>query len=317
MATTGRRFKYILLVALCTALGSCKKEIPQPIIEASTPANPGKYLLFDSDQAFNLGQSIYPMFTAISYCKLDGTQLTTVTTLAPGYYNYRARWSPDGSQVIFVSDNYDASDRRLYAVNIDGSNLRTITQGLKVDYGCFSPDGKKVAYTKSPVTTLPLHNDIYVANADGSAEQRVTGFGSRGGSVYDLNWASDGKLYFYVQSSNLQTGIYSIDPDGNNQKYILTDVYLLSISPDAKHILFDLGDGLYISNIDGTSIHRIMEYHNSGGDVMAGASWSADGGQIYFSNQDYPLNYGIFSINTNGNGLKKIMIGYFEFPQVF
>ncbi|MGN6640981.1 MAG: TolB family protein [Mucilaginibacter sp.] len=309
----------MLLIAFTCAVDSCKKEKTLDITGGSPPPATisSKYLLFDTDLAFNAGLSTFPRYTSINYSNLDGSNINQVIALKPGYYDYRAKWSPDGKKVIFVNDNDDDSDRSLCTVDLDGNNLKTIVKGFEVDYGGFSPDGKQVVYAKSLTTSLPLQYDIYVANADGSSEQKITSFGTNGASVYDIYWASDNRIYFYATGYGYQTGIYVIDPDGNNLKYIMTDVYLLGISPDAKHILFDLGDGIYICNIDGSNIKRIVKYNNSGPDVIAGATWSPDSQLIYFSNQDYPTNYGIFSVSSDGSGLKKIMVGYYEFPQVF
>ena len=42
------------------------------------------------------------------------------------YYEWGADWSADGSQIIFTRDENDLGV--LYSINIDGSNLRLLTQ---------------------------------------------------------------------------------------------------------------------------------------------------------------------------------------------
>ena len=248
---------FLLFAIIFTLLLSCKKEDTHQAITNNNPPASGKYLLFDADENFNLGFSAIPSaYTSIYYTNLDGTAVTQITPFEPEYYSYRPSWSPDGTQIIYTHGNRDDSERSLCIIDINGTNLKSITKGNKVDYGAFSPDGKKVVYTKSLTSIAPYPYDIYVANSDGSSEQKLTTFGEDNGAVADIHWASDGKIYFYAGSDNTRTGIYCVNPDGSNLKYIMTDVYLLDISPDAKHILFDLGDGLYTCNIDGSNIKK-------------------------------------------------------------
>ncbi len=297
---------------------SCKKEHNGPPSITISTLYPGKYLLFDADQAFNNGLSPAPSaYTAIYYANLDGSNITRVTPNDPGYYCYRPSWSPNGQFVLYVRGDAADTDRRLCVIDVNGGNFKSITKGDEVDYGAFSPDGLSIAYTKSLVHFIPFKYDIYVSHFDGTDEHRITTFADFNGAVANIRWGADNKIYFEAVSDRDKAGVYSVSPDGSNLKYIMYDVDFLGISLDAKHLLFDLSDGLYTCDVNGANIKTIIKYDNNNPNYLLGASWSADGSQIFLSNADYPAHLGIYSVNSNGSGgLKQILSGYYEFPTV-
>lgn len=278
--------------------------------------HPEKYLLFDADQAFNNGLSPAPGYTAIYYANINGSNITRITPNDPAYYCYHPKWSPNGQFVLYVRNDAADTDRRLCTIDINGGNFRTITKGDEVDYGTFSPDGLSVAYAKSLVHFIPFKYDIYVCHIDGTNERRITAFADFNGAVANIHWGSDNKIYFEATSDRDDAGVYSVSPDGNNLKHLTYDVDLMGISPDAKHLLFDLGDGLYTCDVDGTNIKSILNYNSSNINYLIDTSWSADGQQIFLSNADYPAHLGIYSINSSGSGLKEVLSGYYEYPSV-
>jgi Tol biopolymer transport system component len=84
--------------------------------------------------------------------------------------NYRAEWSPDGTQIVFVSER-DANPE-IYVMNADGSAQRRLTDSPSAleDYPTWSPDGTQIAFS----STVNGQSDIYMMNADGSNIRRVT-----------------------------------------------------------------------------------------------------------------------------------------------
>ena len=91
-------------------------------------------------------------------------------------HNIFPGWSADGKHIIFSSskretdtgDSY-VDGSYLYLSSPDGSGL-TKLGNIKSFFVRFSPDGKKIAYIsgKFPQTA------IYVANADGSNQVKIT-----------------------------------------------------------------------------------------------------------------------------------------------
>ena len=73
----------------------------------------------------------------------DGAPALTRLTDSPGY-DAECSYSPDGTEVLFVSDR--DGDPDIYVVKADGSNVRQLTNEPGYDGGpFFSPDSKAVA----------------------------------------------------------------------------------------------------------------------------------------------------------------------------
>jgi TolB protein len=85
-------------------------------------------------------------------------------------HNWLAAWSPDGSRIAFTS-NRDGNPE-LYVMNVDGSNLRRLTNHPAIDTTpTWSPAGNEIAFTSDRSGTP----QVYVVSADGlGAPRRIT-----------------------------------------------------------------------------------------------------------------------------------------------
>jgi Tol biopolymer transport system component len=312
-----KRSTYLLLIVVLALVYSCKKDSSSNIVTKPF-LPPGKYLLFDADEAFNMGQSGAPsLYTSIYYANLDGSGITRVTPVEPAYYSYRPSWSPDGTQILYTRGDFADTARGICIIDITGRNFKRIIKGDEADYACFSPDEGRVAYAKSLVHARPYKYDLYVANNDGSSERRLTYFADDNGGIANIHWSSNGNIYFNASSDRSKSGIYSVDKNGSNLKYVMYGNDILGTSPDGKSLLFDQSNGLFTSNIDGSNIKTLITYDENNPNMLLGASWSADGSLIFLSNTNLPANLlGIFKINTYGSGFQKVLDGFYEYPSV-
>ena len=80
--------------------------------------------------------------------------------------------SPDGQSVVF--ERWGAESVDLYTVPLAGGTALPLTNtpGVNEWHPVWSPDGTKIAFTGIPDNTL--NRDIYVINADGTGQQRLT-----------------------------------------------------------------------------------------------------------------------------------------------
>lgn len=104
-------------------------------------------------------------------------------------YDSDARWSPDGTRIVFHSDRgaSQAHHTDIYAMNADGTGLVRLTIGPgKCAYPTWSPDGTKIAY----VAEVEGNRDVWIMNADGTDRQRVT---THPGADAEPAWSPDGK----------------------------------------------------------------------------------------------------------------------------
>jgi dipeptidyl aminopeptidase/acylaminoacyl peptidase len=81
-------------------------------------------------------------------------------------------WSPDGETIFFPSNEAGTPERHLYSVPVAGGPWRKVTPlaGVNVS-STLSPDGSRVAYLHSDLTTLP---ELYMQRLDDGAPRKLT-----------------------------------------------------------------------------------------------------------------------------------------------
>jgi TolB protein len=95
-------------------------------------------------------------------------------------------WSPDGSQIAFVSLSGDDGYHALHIMNPNGSGVREVTPRDEggIERPTWSPDGRRIAFSKC------IHGscDVYAVAADGSTLTQLT----RGMTAVGPAWSPDG-----------------------------------------------------------------------------------------------------------------------------
>jgi dipeptidyl aminopeptidase/acylaminoacyl peptidase len=144
-------------------------------------------------------------------------QLTT-----GNYYEHSIEFSPDGREILFVSNHENDPDRffnyDIFTANAASGAIRRITDTKSAEYRPeWSPDGNRIAFqgtrrtlTSSETTMEDTH--IWVMDADGGHRRELdTGIDNRQGAP---RWSADGKsLYFTVQERGT-THLYRAPVDG-------------------------------------------------------------------------------------------------------
>src|SRR5260221_14183789 len=106
----------------------------------------------------------------------------------PGYINSPARWSPDGTQLVFSTSRYGKSIQNIYIINVDDATERALVSGgLSADFPAWSPDGKTIAY---------VSHDIYTINIDDSDRRNVTN--SKFSYITNVGWSPDSKSMAFL-----------------------------------------------------------------------------------------------------------------------
>jgi YD repeat-containing protein len=156
------------------------------------------------------------------------------------------------------------------------------------------------------------HTQIYLMNADGSGQARLT---SDGGNDDSPRWSPNGnKIIFQSDRDNPSTGyndIYVMNSDGTGQTRLTTDPNddsSASWSSDGSRIVFQsIRNGqyyqVYSMNADGTN--QVNLSNSSGSDGQP--SWSPDGTRIAFaSERDHEGFASIYVMNANGTGQTRL-----------
>ncbi len=246
-------------------------------------------------------------FTAFSgsatslYLKKGGDERIQRVTigLTPGNPSF----SPDGKQVAFSALVSGSSLSDIWVMDIDGNNLRNISNNNATDVNpVWSPDGKSIFFlsNRDRRTTTSLEYAVYSVDTEGFNVTRITSPSAALISFQRIAVSPDGKSIATRYGTGISTRITVFDMDGKEQ-YTIQNAYPLtnlSWSPDGKEILYG---GRLIGELTtqpvrafkvGTSTAATPE--EIGVDVITDVTtlrWSPDGQQIAFTQQIQPGSF--------------------------
>lgn len=233
----------------------------------------------------------------------NGTGTTNIVDTPD--FEIHPTWSPDMSKIAFISQNTkDTSLYNLMVVNIDGTNLITLSSNLgEIDYFSsfsWSPDGRKITFSQP----LKKSREIVTVNTDGTRLTQVTNLLAPPYSPpIQPSWSPDGKKIAFVTWD-----LFIVNPDGTELKKLVDQkAEGFSVlgsphwSPNGKYIACESGDNIILVNLVTKKIITI-----SGEYPIGGYSWSPIGDKLaYFV---YPGN-GTLNIETiNLNSMQKAQI---------
>ena len=140
-------------------------------------------------------------------------------------------WSPDGSRIAFFREA--AGGFVLYAMHPDGSGLQQLgtvrapdpSQG-PLDPPVWSPNGSHLAFGSSVVAGWARYSyyykrDVYIVNADGANERRLTD----SGSLYagqTPSWSPDGRRLAFLSARSGGWQLYDMNTDGSCETQVTT-----------------------------------------------------------------------------------------------
>ena len=240
----------------------------------------------------------------------DDTHLRTVSPGGgPGQRVSDARfgikapdWSPDGTQIAFVSSA--AGSRDIYIANADGTGVRPFAAGRRgEDYPAWSPDGRSIAYT--------IGNALYVRNVASGATRRLA---AAGVEIFRPSWSPDGRRIAYGVDRAVQTAhIWVVSARGGAARALTTgDVRDLqpAWSPGGRFIAFVRYENivspishLWLMEADGAAPHPVLddpEHH-------ASPAWSPSGGRIAFSRGQEEAAE-LYTVGLDGSGLRRLTV---------
>jgi len=238
-------------------------------------------------------------------------------------------YSPDGTKISYGF--YSPTEGfGIWVINSDGSGSpqKIISEVFPVywnrDYIIFlksswSPDGKKIAYTKGHGASDSKTFDIWTVNSDGSGTPIQL---TMTGSAIMPSWSPDGGKIAYVEFGyDPILDIWVVNSDGTGTPQKITNSGSCgwpSWSPDGDKIAYvayssETGSyDLWTINSEGpreparilsnvflpSPANDIFDYF-----VLLGTSWSPNGSNIcYTSDCGIEKNYNIWIVNSDGTG---------------
>jgi TolB protein len=139
-------------------------------------------------------------------------------------------WSPDGRTIAF------ADSATIYVVNADGTGQRGLADktvaasrtGGRMSSPAWSPDGRRVLFLSDAGTRCDFCFHVYVVNADGSGEQRLTHNATPGPpnpstvpGNYAPAWSPDGRRIASVRTTGIPRDlgeVWVMSADGRAQR---------------------------------------------------------------------------------------------------
>lgn len=268
---------------------------------SSPPPAPAGKIVFESYRDGNA--EVYMM-------DADGSNLINLTN-HPGYDGLPA-WSPDGTRIAFTSERDGPAN--IYVMDPDGAGVVRLTdEGGNNAVPAWSPDGSRIAFLSDRIYRIPgeggytvveANSKIWVMNADGSDQNRVT---KMLGLDMFPSWAPDSRRLVYMSVR-----------DGNPEIYLLRDdrieINLTNHpardmnpewSPDGSKIAFmsnrDGNMDIYVMDTDGGNVSNLTNHPGNDGDP----TWSPDGSRIAFIS-DRDGNTEIYVMNADGSEQRRL-----------
>lgn len=223
-------------------------------------------------------------------------------------------WSPHGSKIVLVADQYGAGQ----SIVVTDSHLEDF------DYLVGPPSRWDQIPTSTPqqidgddenlLTAMPTIVTVVVPATRGPDEYLH-------GLFFDPAWSPDGDtiaFYFYPQADSRNTlgmtdGIYTVDSQGENLKQVVALPYArtasgtdLSWSRDGKQLLYLRSDEqrrqwICIANSDGTGEQLVREVPE-----IKEAAWSPDGRRIAFIAASPDSWSALYVMASDGTGVSQI-----------
>ncbi len=203
----------------------------------------------------------------------------------PAFYN-SPRVSPDGTQVVVVSDDGELANIWVYALS-GPTAIRQLTFDGRNMGPIWTPDGEWITFVSNRDAEQPGTASIYRTPADGSgvAERLTT---AEGGHVHvPESYAGDGRLSFRKQAVG-QTDVWTLSSEDGAEPEVFVDLpesnQLGSVfSPDGAWVAYHSDDEsgdrveIYVQPFPPTGAKS--QITQTGG---AWPIWSPDGSQLFF-----------------------------------
>jgi Tol biopolymer transport system component len=188
--------------------------------------------------------------------RVDGEKhLQNIKQLTFGGENAEAYFSFDGKQLIFQSKRDDLKCDQIFSMNIDGSNVRMVSNGEgRTTCSYFFKDGKKVLYastfggkkecppapdfSKGYVWAIYPDYDIYTSKSDGTKIKPLT---KTPGYDAEATISPNGKKIVFTSMRDGDLDLYVMDKNGKNVRRLTTELGYdggAFFSPDGKQIVY-------------------------------------------------------------------------------
>lgn len=204
------------------------------------------------------------------------------------------------TKIVFVSDR-DGNDE-LYMMDYDGHNQTRLTFNKIRDYmPCWSPDGKKIAYTSY---SRPDLAGLYLLDIEAGKKIPVV---TRGTS-FSADFSPDGRKLAFCSTMDGNAEVYVASADGKNIKRLTYNEAIdtaPSWSPTGREIAFvsdrSGSPQIYLMDAEGSNVRRV----SFGGTYHDSPAWSPTGDRIVYVSRVENI-FDLYVLNLRSNQITKL-----------
>lgn len=202
-------------------------------------------------------------------------------------------WSSNGSRIAYV----DGSPPQIWVMNADGSGKKRLTDYEDAaGFPAWSYDGERIAFIRgqwAETDDFPEAVEVYVMNADGSDQTRVTNNDVAEGRA---EWSPDGERLAVTRSGDYAFELVIVDVATGEEDDVTPDDappdHGADWSPETDRLVFASslnGTSIWTMTPDGTDL---QELPIDGSIQPRQVAWSPDGDRIVFVGESLESLYG-------------------------
>jgi TolB protein len=106
------------------------------------------------------------------------------------------------------------NDTKIYSIDVESGQVKTLISGGVNTYPSWSPDMKKIAFRK---IIGDMNSEVFVANSDGTNARNITNNPAFDGWPA---WSPDGKWIAFASNRESAYQIYIMDENGGNVRLV-------------------------------------------------------------------------------------------------
>lgn len=222
-------------------------------------------------------------------------------------FETRLAWSPDGTRLIFISQ--EDANQEIYMLAVESGIVRNLTNHPANDYSPLWLDNERVLFWSLRDNGFKR---AYMMNVETNTLDPVTN-AMVNNADSGLTWSPDGTRYALISYRNGKPEIYVRDLEETESRRITDNDsfdYAPTWSPDGTQIAFwsDRDNGqmrIYIMDADGENVRAVTSIINGLSSFSWAVAWSADGEQLAFVADSGDVKT-IYAINVDGSNLRQL-----------